>query len=110
MTLAAQKFMRMIVFFDLPTITVKNKRDYVKFRRFLLKDGYIMLQWSVYCRIIAGKDSEQTHFNRIKSNLPPVGSVRCLTVTEKQYASIEILVGKPRKQELKVGGTQLLLF
>ncbi len=100
----------MIVFFDLPTITVKNKKDYVKFRRFLLKDGYVMLQWSVYCRIIAGKDAEKAHFNRIKNNLPPEGSVRCLTVTEKQYASIEILVGKPKKQELKVGGTQLLLF
>lgn len=100
----------MIVFFDLPTITVKNKKDYVKFRKFLLKDGFEMIQWSVYCRIIAGKDAEEAHFNRIKNNLPPKGSVRCLTVTEKQYASIEILVGKPRRQEVKVGGTQLLLF
>lgn len=110
MNLTSKQIMRMIVFFDLPTITVKNKKDYVKFRRFLLKDGYVMLQWSVYCRIIAGKDAEKVHFNRIKNNLPPEGSVRCLTVTEKQYASIEILVGKPKKQELKVGGTQLLLF
>lgn len=102
--------MRMIVFFDLPTITVKNKRDYVKFRKFLLKDGFDMIQWSVYCRIIAGKTAEESHFKRIKENLPPEGSVRCLTVTEKQYASIEILVGKPKRQELKVGGTQLLLF
>ena len=89
-------FMRMIVFFDLPTITKKNKQDYVRFRSFLLQDGFNMIQFSVY--------------SRIKAHLPPKGSIRCMTVTEKQYASIQFLVGKKTKQEEKVGGVQLLLF
>lgn len=110
MSIENRQFMRMIVFFDLPTKTRKNKRDYVLFRRFLLKDGYDMIQFSVYSRIIVGKDSEISHYNRIKNNLPPKGSVRCMTVTEKQYADIEFLVGKPTRQEEKVRGTQLLLF
>lgn len=103
-------FMRMIVFFDLPTITKKNKQDYVRFRRFLLQDGFDMIQFSVYSRIVVGKDGELQHYNRIKAHLPPKGSIRCMTVTEKQYASIQSLVGKKSRQEEKVGGVQLLLF
>lgn len=102
--------MRMIVFFDLPTKTRKNKKDYVRFRRFLLQDGFDMIQFSVYCRIIVGKDGEMQHYKRLKTHLPPEGSVRCITVTEKQYADIQFLVGKKTKQEEKIGGTQLLLF
>lgn len=102
--------MRMIVFFDLPTKTRKNKKDYVLFRRFLLKDGFDMIQYSVYSRIIVGKDGEEQHHKRIKAHLPPEGSIRCMTVTEKQYASIQFLVGKKTKQEERVGGVQLLLF
>ena len=105
-----RNFMRMIVFFDLPTKTRKNKHDYVHFRRFLLKDGFDMIQFSVYSRIIVGKDGEKQHYNRIKEHLPPVGSVRCITVTEKQYASIQFLVGKKTRQEEKIGGVQLLLI
>ena len=102
--------MRMIVFFDLPTKTRKNKKDYVRFRRFLLQDGFDMIQFSVYCRIIVGKDGEMQHYQRLKTHLPSEGSVRCITVTEKQYADIQFLVGKKTKQEEKIGGTQLLLF
>lgn len=105
-----RQFMRMIVFFDLPTLTRKNKKDYVQFRRFLLHDGFDMIQFSVYCRIIVGKDGEMQHYKRIKEHLPPAGSVRCMTVTEKQYSAIQFLVGKKTKQEEKVGGVQLLLF
>lgn len=105
-----RNFMRMIVFFDLPTITKKNKQDYVRFRRFLLQDGFDMIQFSVYSRIVVGKDGELHHYNRIKAHLPPKGSIRCMAVTEKQYASIQFLVGKKSRQEEKVGGVQLLLF
>lgn len=103
-------FMRMIVFFDLPTKTKKNKKDYIRFRRFLLNDGFDMMQFSVYTRIIVGKYGEQQHYDRLKNHLPPEGSVRCITVTEKQYSNILFLVGKKTKQEEKVGNTQLLLF
>ena len=105
-----KNYMRMIVFFDLPTITQQNKRDYIHFRKFLLKDGFEMIQFSVYSRIVVGKDGEDLHYKRIRCHLPPKGSIRCLTVTEKQYASIQFLVGKKTRQEEKVGGVQLLLF
>lgn len=102
--------MRLIVFFDLPMVTKAEKRAYVQFRRFLLNDGYDMIQWSVYGRILNGKDAEAKHLARLSDSLPPAGSVRCMTVTEKQYAGIRLLVGMPLFQEKKVPATQLLLF
>jgi CRISPR-associated protein Cas2 len=102
--------MRLIVFFDLPMVTKAEKRAYVQFRRFLLHDGYDMIQFSVYGRILNGKDAETKHLTRLASNLPPQGSVRCMTVTEKQYAGIKLLVGMPLFQEKRVPASQMLLF
>jgi len=102
--------MRLIVFFDLPMVTKSEKRAYVQFRRFLLNDGFDMIQWSVYGRILNGKDAEGKHLSRLTNNLPPAGSVRCMTVTEKQYAGIKLLVGMPLFQEKKVAASQMLLF
>lgn len=102
--------MRLLVFFDLPTVTRQERRAYTLFRKFLLNDGYDMIQFSVYGRILAGKDSEGKHFQRLSANLPPEGSVRALSVTEKQYASMKMLVGLPLFQEKKVSADQMLLF
>jgi CRISPR-associated protein Cas2 len=102
--------MRLIVFFDLPMVTKAEKREYVQFRRFLLNDGYDMIQFSVYGRILNGKDAEAKHLARLADNLPPAGSIRCMSVTEKQYAGIKLLVGLPLFQEKKVSATQMLLF
>lgn len=102
--------MRILVFFDLPTLTRENKRDYVVFRRFLLKDGYDMIQWSVYGRIVNGFDDAVTHAKRLNQNLPPDGSVRMLQVSEKQFASMKHLVGQPKIQEKCVDASQMLLF
>ena len=102
--------MRLIVFFDLPTTSKAEKKAYTVFRRFLLNDGYDMLQWSVYGRVVNGMDAEEKHLNRLMANLPPAGSVRSLTVTEKQFASMKMLVGRPRIQEKKLNTDQMLLF
>ncbi len=102
--------MRMMVFFDLPMVTRAEKRAYTVFRRFLLNDGYDMIQFSVYGRILNGSDAEQKHLKRLTANLPPAGSVRVLTVTEKQYASMLLLVGLPLFQEKKVNASQMMLF
>ncbi len=88
------KFMRILVFFDLPVVTASEKKVAAKFRRFLLKDGYHMVQWSVYSRICNGTDSIEMHKTRLKQNLPKKGSIRVLTLTEKQYESIEVLLGE----------------
>jgi CRISPR-associated protein Cas2 len=102
--------MRLVVFFDLPTVTKIEKRAYTQFRRFLLNDGYDMIQFSVYGRIVNGKDAEAKHLVRLSGNLPPQGSVRCMTVTEKQYAGIKLLVGTPLFHEKKTPANQILLF
>lgn len=88
------KFMRLLVFFDLPVVSPSEKKAAAKFRRFLLKDGYHMIQWSVYSRICNGTDAIAMHEARLKQNLPKRGSVRVLTLTEKQYESIEVLLGE----------------
>ncbi|MCA3019482.1 MAG: CRISPR-associated endonuclease Cas2 [Rhodocyclaceae bacterium] len=102
--------MRLMVFFDLPVVKKEDRRAYTVFRRFLLNDGYDMLQFSVYGRILNGADAEQKHMQRLIQNLPPEGSVRVLTVTEKQFASMRLLVGLPLFQEKKVSAQQVLLF
>ncbi|MDB9861837.1 CRISPR-associated endonuclease Cas2 [Litorivicinus sp.] len=102
--------MRLLVFFDLPVVGREQKRAYVLFRRFLLKDGYDMMQWSVYARLINGIDRLEKHRKRLKAHLPPEGSIRCLAVSEKQFASIEILVGVVKKQEKVINADQLLLI
>lgn len=102
--------MRLLVFFDLPVVTRAERRAYTVFRRFLLNDGYDMIQFSVYGRILNGNDAETKHLKRLLDNLPPAGSVRCLTVTEKQFASMKLLVGLPLFQEKNVKTQQMLLF
>ncbi len=100
----------MLVFFDLPVVTRAERRAYTHFRRFLLNDGFDMIQFSVYGRILNGRDAENKHMQRVIANLPPEGSVRVLTVTEKQFASMKLLVGLPLFQEKQVGANQMLLF
>lgn len=102
--------MRLLVFFDLPVTTKKKRLAYTQFRRFLLNDGYDMLQWSVYGRVLNGACAEEKHVDRLKANLPPEGSVRSMTVTEKQYAGMTLLVGQQTVQEKRVNAKQLLLF
>lgn len=101
--------MRLLVFFDLPMAPKAEKRAYVQFRRFPLNDGYDMIQWPVYGRILNGIDAEKKHLARLADTLPPEGSVRAMTVTEKQYAGMRLLAGMPLFQEKKVAA-QLLLF
>ena len=85
--------MRVLVLFDLPTSTKKDRKDYAAFRKYLITSGYDMLQFSVYSRITQNHDDAKSHIERLKRNLPKKGSVRVMTVTEKQYNSMLILVG-----------------
>lgn len=105
-----RRYMRMLVFFDLPVGTKAERRAYTQFRRFLINDGFDMIQFSVYGRILNGRDAEEKHMQRVVDNLPKEGSIRVLTVTEKQYGSMKLLVGLPLFQEKKVNAAQILLF
>lgn len=91
--------MRILVFFDLPVVEKVDRRRYATFHKFLIKDGYSMLQYSVYSRIVQNHDDAHKYIERINRNKPAKGSVRVLQVTEKQYASMIILVGEKTKDE-----------
>ncbi|MFO0703825.1 MAG: CRISPR-associated endonuclease Cas2 [Patescibacteria group bacterium] len=91
--------MRIMVFFDLPVDKPKKRKIATKFRKFLLEDGYDMLQYSVYCRICNGPDTVGKHMVRLESRLPDEGSVRSLVVTERQYGDMKIHVGAHTDEE-----------
>lgn len=99
--------MRVIVFFDLPVGTKEERGVATRFRNNLLKNGYYMLQFSVYVRLCNGVESANMHISRLKSFAPYTGSVRCMLVTEKQYASIRIIAGEKKKEERPASFVQL---
>lgn len=86
--------MRIIVFFDLPVTTAQLRKEANFFRRYLISEGFEMLQFSVYSRVTRNYDDSKKYVSRIKRNTPEKGSVRVLTVTEKQYASMYIFSGE----------------
>ncbi len=109
MTTKKDKFMWLFVFFDLPTKTKPERRAATRFRNFLLKDGYMMIQFSVYARICNGKDRIDKHMQRLQSVLPEKGAIRAMQITDKQYERTKILVGtKKNNEETKT--EQLVLF
>lgn len=110
MSAETRRFMRLLVFFDLPVTSREKRRAYVLFRRFLLQDGYDMIQWSVYGRLVNGYDDAEKHLQRLEANLPSEGSVRCLQVSEKQFANMRLLIGEQTFQEKTITPYQLSLF
>lgn len=86
--------MRMIVFFDLPTETEAERRDYRRFRQFLLKNGFLMLQESVYCKLLLNPSAQHSMAEIIRGNRPQKGIVQMLTVTEKQFSKMEYVTGE----------------
>lgn len=88
------RFMRMIVFFDLPTETASDRRNYRRFRKLLIQNGFLMLQESVYCKLLLNMSAQKSIHQLIRQNKPPKGVVQLLTVTEKQFAKMEYIVGE----------------
>lgn len=80
--------MWLMVYFDLPTATAKERKRYARFRKNLLQDGFTMLQYSVYVRHCASKESSEVHINHIETFLPEMGQVSILEITDKQYSNI----------------------
>lgn len=88
----------LIVFFDLPTSTPEDKKNYTTFRKQLQEDGYSMIQYSVYARACVTYDRVQTHTRRIKDFLPPEGTVRCMFVTNTQWDKTFVYYGGSKMQ------------
>lgn len=92
------RFMRTIVFFDLPTTTEENRRNYRKFHTLLVKNGFWMMQESVYCRMLINPTAGKAVLDIIRRNKPPEGIVQVLTVTEKQFSHMEYICGETHSE------------
>ena len=88
------RFMRVLVMFDLPTETAENRRNYTKFRKYLIKSGFMMMQQSVYVRLALNQTNAKGVIDSVKKNKPSEGLVQILTITEKQYSKMEIISGE----------------
>lgn len=104
------RFMRAMVIFDLPVTTKKERRLATSFRKFLLDDGFEMLQFSVYTRLCPDRDNAHTHLDRIKKNAPDNGSIRMLMLTEHQFADMYVVTGEKSTQEISNTPQQLAFF
>ena len=102
--------MRTILFFDLPTLTLANQRAYRKFIKFLKKNGFYMLQESVYVKMSIDQQAVDSTINKIRTELPSSGSVIALNVTEKQFSSMNILLGEIETDVLTTSDRIIILW
>lgn len=103
------RIMWVLVLFDLPTETKKDRKAHALFRKNLQKDGFTMFQFSIYVRHCASMENAAVHIKRVKSFLPEFGQVGIICITDKQFSQIELFYGK-KKQEPNTPGQQLELF
>jgi len=101
--------MWLFAMFDLPVDTKAARRQYVKFRNYLLSEGFSMLQYSVYARYCACEERTEGFRRRIRLELPPDGEVRLLSVTDRQFGKMEVYYGKSR-QSAEKKPQQIMLF
>lgn len=101
--------MRVFVFFDLPVKTMEQRRAYTKFRKLLIKNGFMMLQESVYCKMVQNSNVVESVQSLIHKNHPEEGLVQLLTVTERQYQKMDFIVGEA-KNELLDTDERLVIF
>ena len=92
--------MRIMVIFDLPVVTSEQRREYTKFRKFLIKSGFLMMQESIYCKLALNGTAANAIIENVRKNKPPEGLVQLLTVTEKQYAKMEFIIGTSSSEVL----------
>ena len=104
------KIMRMLCMFDLPVETDEQRRAYRIFRKNLIQEGFMMIQYSIYVRICPSREYANRLENRIKKGIPQEGNVRLLCVTEKQYADMKLLVGSRQTAETAIGTERLIII
>lgn len=93
--------MRVMIFFDLPTLTSANRKAYTKFRKYLIKSGFIMLQESVYCKLALNATAAEAIVQSVRKNKPEEGLVQLLTLTEKQFSKMESITGEYKSEVLQ---------
>ncbi len=86
--------MRVMIMFDLPVTTAAERKEYTRFRKYLIKSGFLMLQESIYCKIVQNQTMANLVIDNVKKNKPLSGLVQVLKITEKQYSKMEFIVGE----------------
>lgn len=94
------RYMRVIIFFDLPSTTYEERKSYTKFRKFLLNEGFIMMQESVYSKIALNSTTAKLIQDRVRKNKAPNGIIQMMVITEKQFAGIEYVIGNNQNKVL----------
>ena len=94
------RYMRVIVMFDLPVLTAQERRDYTRFRKHLLKNGFLMMQESIYCKLAQNTTAADGIVENIQKNKPEKGLIQVMKVTEKQYSKIECIIGEKQNEVL----------
>ena len=103
------RIMWLIVFFDLPTETKRDRKEAGNFRKRLIKDGFNMFQFSIYARHCASRENSKVHMIRVKSFLPPKGEVGILQITDKQFGMMELFRSTKEAEKPQISH-QLELF
>ena len=93
--------MRVLVMFDLPVGSSEQRKEYTRFRKFLIKNGFLMMQESIYCKLALNATVVNAIKDQVYKNKPKEGLVQLLTITEKQYERMEIIVGSEQKEVLE---------
>lgn len=104
------KIMRMICMFDLPVETDSEKRAYRTFRKNLIKEGFVMMQYSVYVRVCPSREYANRLEARIMKYIPSEGNIRLLCITEKQYTDMKLLVGSRSTAETAIGTERFVVI
>lgn len=92
--------MRVIVMFDLPVVTASDKREYSRFRKYLIKNGFLMMQESIYCKLAQNSTVADAIVEIVRKNKPISGLVQAMKITEKQFSKIEYIVGENSSEVL----------
>lgn len=90
----------LLVAFDLPVVTLEKQREAARFRKFLLDDGYQMIQFSVYARSLVTYSRLNTHMHRLRNHLPPEGKIRAIYITQQQWDRSFVIHGDPERESL----------
>jgi len=103
------RIMWVFVFFDLPTETKKDRKQYAEFRKKLVKDGFTMFQFSIYLRHCPSLENAEVHIKRVKASLPQMGDIGIICITDKQFGQMEIFSDRKIVEERETP-QQLELF
>lgn len=103
------RYMRVIVMFDLPTLTSADRRAYTKFRKYLIKNGFMMEQESVYSKLAVNSTAADTIAKNIRNNAPKEGLIQLMKVTENQYSKMEYIIGE-RKSDVLDSDERLVIL